>query len=115
LNSFHSYGALILYPWGGKDTAIDDAADLKAFKALAAAISKMTGFEAQQSNEMYVATGDCADWAYAAHKIFAFTTELGGNGFYPGAAEIDKEASGQIQAALYLLQYADDPRRTASD
>ncbi|MBI5239930.1 MAG: zinc carboxypeptidase [Elusimicrobia bacterium] len=113
LNSLHSYGALIMYPWGGKDAPIDDAADLKAFQAMAGAMARMTGFGAQQSNEMYVATGDCTDWAYDAHKIFAFTTELGGRGFYPGAAEIDKEAPGQVQAALYMIEYSDDPRRAA--
>ena len=113
-NSFHSYGSLILYPWGGKDSPINDAADLKAFQAMAGAMGKMTGFAAEQSNELYVATGDCADWAYDAHKVFAFTTELGGRGFYPGAAEIEKEAPGQIQAALYMIDYSDDPHRAAA-
>jgi len=111
LNSFHSYGSLIMYPWGGKDGALEDAADLKAFKTMAEAMARMTGFTAEQSNEMYVATGDCADWAYAAHKVFAFTTELGGGGFYPRPSEIDKEAPGQIQAALYIIDLSDDPHR----
>ena len=117
LNSFHSYAALVMYPWGGKDGPVENPEDLKAFKAMAEAMAGMTGFAAQQSNEMYVATGDCADWAYAALKIFAFTTELGpvsGGGFYPGAAEIEKEAPGNIEAALYLLEYADDPHRAMS-
>ena len=80
---------------------------------MAEAIGGMTGFKSEQSSDMYVATGDCADWAYAAHKIFAFTTELDGNSFYPGAAEIDKEAPGEIQAALYMIEYSDDPHRAA--
>ncbi|MCX5796047.1 MAG: M14 family metallopeptidase [Elusimicrobia bacterium] len=114
LNTFHSYSDLIMYPWGGKDGPVDDAADLKAFQAMAGAMGKMMGFGVEQSNEMYVATGDCADWAYDKHKIFAFTTELGGGSFYPGAAEIATEAPGQIQAALYMVEYSDDPHRASS-
>jgi hypothetical protein len=80
---------------------------------MTAAMAKMAGLRPEQSNEMYIATGDCADWAYAAHRIFAFTTELDGGSFYPGAAEIDKEAPGEIQAALYMIEYSDDPHRAA--
>ncbi|MDD5656298.1 MAG: M14 family zinc carboxypeptidase, partial [Elusimicrobia bacterium] len=113
LNSFHSYGGLVLYPWGGKDGPVEDEGDRKAYEIMAAAMAKLAGFRAEQSNEMYVATGDCADWAYAARKVFSFTTELGGGGFYPGAAEIEREAPGSIKAALYMLEYSDDPHRAA--
>jgi len=114
LNSFHSYAGLVMYPWGGKDGAVDDGEDLKAFQTMAAAMARMAGLRPEQSNEMYIATGDCADWAYAAHRIFAFTTELNGGSFYPGAAEIEKEAPGEIRAALYMIEYSDDPHRAAA-
>ncbi len=114
LNSFHSYAGLVMYPWGGKDGPVEDGKDFKAFKAMAAAMARMTGLKAAQSNELYIATGDCADWAYAAHRIFAFTTELDGGSFYPGAAEIEHEAPGEIKAALYMIDYSDDPHRTAA-
>jgi len=118
LQSYHSYSSLILYPWGGKDSPVEDAQDLKAYKVMAAAMAKMTGYTAEQSSDLYVATGDCTDWTYAALKIFSFTTELypsyGNGGFYPGAAAIDKEAPGNIKAALYLVEYSDDPHRAAA-
>jgi carboxypeptidase T len=114
LNSFHSYAGLVMYPWGGKDGPVEDGQDLKAFQTMAAAMAQLTGLQAEQSNGMYIATGDCADWAYAAHKIFAFTTELDGGTFYPGAGEIEKEAPGEIQAALYMIEYSDDPHRAAA-
>jgi carboxypeptidase T len=118
MNSFHSYSELILYPWGGKDEQISDARDRKAFQVLAQAMAKLTGYRAMQSSGLYVATGDCTDWAYAALGIFAFTTELypsggGGGGFYPGAKVIEKVAKGNISAAIYLLEHADDPRAAA--
>jgi len=115
INSFHSYSGLIMYPWGGKEGAVENAADLKAFQAMAGAMAKLAGLKAQQSNVMYVATGDCMDWAYAAHHMYAFTTELNGGSFYPGAAEIDKETPGEIKAALYMIEYSDDPRRAAAN
>jgi len=110
-NSFHSYGGLIMYPWGGKDALVEDAVDRKAFQVMAGAMAKMTGFQAQQSSDMYVATGDTCDWAYDAAGIFAFTTELEGSGFYPGAAIIEKAVTKNIKAALVMMDYTANPHK----
>jgi len=112
LNSYHSYASTILYPYGGSNDEVPDAKDQKAFVNMAKQMGLLTGYDPQKSSEMYVATGDTCDWAYDVGKIFAFTTELEGNGFYPGAGIIDKTVKGNIKAAVYLLSVTDNPYKS---
>jgi carboxypeptidase T len=109
LMSYHSYSSLLLYPWAGKDTPLENQKDLKVFTAMAKAMTDITGYKPQQSSDLYVATGDTTDWAYTTAGIFAFTTELEGNSFYPGAAIIGKAVAANVKAAVYMLSVTDDP------
>jgi len=109
LMSYHSYSSLLLYPWAGKDTPVENERDRKVFEAMARGLTAFTGYTPQQSSDLYVATGDTTDWAYAARGIFSFTTELEGTTFYPGAAMIDKASARNVKAALYLLGVTADP------
>ncbi len=117
--SYHTYAELILYPWGGKYEDIPNQDDLRVFRTLAEGMARLTGYTAQKSSDLYAATGDSCDWAYAEAGIFAFTIELspagggwgGGGTFYPGAGVIDKTVRDNVQAALYLLRNTSDPRR----
>ncbi|HCC48200.1 MAG TPA: carboxypeptidase [Elusimicrobia bacterium] len=109
LMSYHSYSSLLLYPWAGKDSPVENERDRKVFEALAKGMTAYTGYTPQQSSDLYVATGDTTDWAYAARGIFSFTTELEGTTFYPGAAMIEKASAKNVKAALYLLGATDDP------
>ncbi|MDD2804487.1 MAG: M14 family metallopeptidase [Elusimicrobiales bacterium] len=113
LMSYHSYSSLLLYPWAGKDTPVESDRDRKVFEAMARGMTAFTGYRPQQSSDLYVATGDTTDWAYAARGIFAFTTELEGTTFYPGAATIDKASVKNVKAALYLLGVTADPYKLA--
>jgi len=120
--SYHTYAELILYPWGGKYEDLPDQNDLKVFKTLAEGMARLTGYTAQKSSDLYAATGDSCDWAYAEAGIFAFTFELtprGGWGssgtFYPGAGVIEKSVRDNVQAALYLLRNTSDPRKAAAE
>jgi len=107
--SYHSYASEILYPWGGSEDDVPDARDKAVFEKVGAEMGKLTGYYSHKSSEMYVATGDSCDWAYQAGKIFAFTFELEGKGFYPGAAIISSAVSKNIKAAVYLLSVTDNP------
>jgi carboxypeptidase T len=120
--SYHTYGEMVLYPWGGRYEDIPDQNDLKVFRNLAQGMARLTGYKAQKSSDLYAATGDSCDWAYAEAGIFAFTFELtpkGGWGssgtFYPGAGVIEKSVRDNVQAALHLLKYTDNPRRAAAE
>ncbi|MBI5242832.1 MAG: zinc carboxypeptidase [Elusimicrobia bacterium] len=117
LISYHSYGSLVLYPWGGTDEVITDKRALKAYKAMAQKMAGWTGYTAEQSSDLYVATGDTCDWAWAEKNIFSFTIELSGSssgkagGFYPGAGAIAPSVQKNLQPVLYLIGLADDPYR----
>ena len=108
--SYHSYASTILYPYGGSDADVPDK-DKKAFIQMAREMGTLTGYQPQKSSDMYIATGDSCDWAYDAGKIFAFTIELEGSGFYPGASIIDKTVKSNIKAAAYMLSMTDNPYR----
>ena len=109
LMSYHSYSSLLLYPWAGKDTPVENEKDRKVFELMAKNMTAFTGYKPQQSSDLYIATGDTTDWAYAAAGIFSFTTELEGNSFYPGAAIIEKAVANNVKAAVYMLGVSDDP------
>jgi len=107
--SYHTYGSLILYPWGGSDENVADERDRNVFIKAGDAMGRLTGYYSQKSSDMYVATGDSADWVYAATGAFAFTFELEGRNFYPGASIIKTSVEKNIKAGLYLLGITDNP------
>lgn len=121
LLSFHTYSQLILYPWGHKYDGIENQKDARVYETMAKKMAEWNKYTPQQSSDLYIASGDTTDWAYGEHKIFAFTFELdpsqasggfGGGGFYPGASVIQPVFNKNIEPALYLMEYSDNPYRT---
>lgn len=108
LISYHSYSSEILYPWGGSEADVP-ARDKAVFEKAGAEMGKLTGYISHKSSEMYIATGDACDWAYATGGIFAFTFELEGDGFYPGPSILASAVARNVKAAVYLLSITDDP------
>ena len=124
LLSFHTFSELVLYPWGGTYDDIGekdgDAGDLPVFVKMSQDIAKWNNYTPQQSSDLYIASGDTTDWAYGAHRIFAFTFELSprsmwDGGFYPGTDAIQPAFAANLKPMLYLLNYADDPYRTLNE
>ena len=122
LLSFHSFSKLILYPWGHKYEGIEVTNDKLVHEKMAKAMAVWNDYTPQQASELYIASGDTTDWAYGVHKIISFTFELdpanngfGGGGFYPGADVIQPVFQKNIEPALYLLEYADNPYRVLSE
>ncbi|OGR75419.1 MAG: hypothetical protein A2X32_12935 [Elusimicrobia bacterium GWC2_64_44] len=107
--TYHSYASEILYPWGGNEADVPNDKDKRAFIKIATEMGKLTNYAPTKSSDMYVATGDSADWVYAATGALAFTFELEGRGFYPGAAIVKGAVERNIKAAVYLLSVTDDP------
>jgi carboxypeptidase T len=122
LLSYHTFSELILYPWGHTDSPISDAPALAAYKAMAETMAKMNGYTPQQSSDLYIASGDTTDWAWAVRGIYSFTFELSpkslwDGGFYPGVPAIATTFAANLRPALYLIGLADNPLRapTAGD
>jgi carboxypeptidase T len=118
LLSFHSFSKLILYPWGHKYASIETQNDKLVHEVMARKMAEWNGYAPQQSSELYIASGDTTDWSYGTHKIISFTFELdpantgfGGGGFYPGPGVIQPVFQKNIEPALYLMEYSDNPYR----
>ena len=80
------------------------------------------GFSNILSSGLYPAAGDSDDFMYgetSTHdKIFAFTPEIGGTGFWPAVNEIDPIAEGMVYlnltAAHLVTNYAETNDLTAA-
>lgn len=113
--TFHSYSELILYPWGGKDEAVLGK-DGAIFSTMARKMAKMNGYKAEQASDLYIASGDTCDWLYGELSVYCFTFELSpsalsSDGFYPGAAILDRVYRDNLKPMLYLASYVDNPAR----
>lgn len=118
--SFHTYGELILWPYGHTfdelppDMWPDDHA---VFVALGQTMAASNGYQPMQASGLYITDGDFVDWAYGRHRIFAFTFEMypsssGFEGFYPPAGVIAAQTARNRDAVLYLLENAGCPYAT---
>ncbi|HLF41724.1 MAG TPA: M14 family metallopeptidase, partial [Acidimicrobiia bacterium] len=85
LVNYHSYGRLLLYPFGWQEQT--PAADQPIYGALAGTPTNpaIPGYDPQLSTELYVTNGETTSWAHAATGTLGFTPELGeglpGSGF----------------------------------
>jgi len=99
--SFHSYGELILYPWGYTSA---HAPDYNELAAMGAAMAAWNGYTDEQSCTLYPTHGSSDDWLYANTSTLAFTIELDTD-FYPPASQIDITCPLNREPALYLIGY----------
>lgn len=114
LLTFHSYGELILYPWGYTTDPIENPKDLAVFQKMANTMANWNHYRTQQNSELYTASGDTTDWAYGAKGIFAFTFELSPTsfiegGFYPDYKIIERVFNDNLNPCLYFIEMAGNP------
>ncbi|MEK7727240.1 MAG: M14 family zinc carboxypeptidase [candidate division KSB1 bacterium] len=90
--SYHSYGNLLIYPWG---YIAQHTPEHASFVALADSMVTYHGYKAGLGVEtvFYTTNGDSDDWLYGEqttkNKIFAMTPEVG-NAFHPDTTEIEQ-------------------------
>jgi hypothetical protein len=80
---FHSYGNLVMWPWGYSANKTADDADLVRIGNEFAALN---GYTAEQSIGLYPTTGDSIDWMYGAEDVYSFCFEVGQSLFHPTSA-----------------------------
>ncbi|MBP7239849.1 MAG: immune inhibitor A, partial [Saprospiraceae bacterium] len=80
----HSYGNLLIYPWGFNDQATQDSV---IFSNYADIMTQLNRFVYGKGSETvgYTTNGDSDDWMYGEHGIYSMTPEVGDpdDGFYP--------------------------------
>jgi carboxypeptidase T len=122
--TFHTYGELILWPYGYtfQDIPPDmDPVDHDVFVTMGEAMAHRTCnpqcFTPQQSSDLYITDGTTTDWMYGVHRIFSFTFEM-----YPACCdfyvpdEVIRTQTRRMRGAfLYLVNHADCPYEVIGD
>lgn len=113
--SYHSYGELILYPWGYETLFTDDH---EFFTALGDSLSRGNGYLPGNAatGTIYKTNGDSDDWAYGEttekNRIFSVTVELNSyeqGGFAPPEGLIQPTFGDLLDLNLSLIRIAEDP------
>ncbi len=109
--SYHSSGDLIIYPWG-YDYVVNDEADV--FQGIADSMATFNNYFAGPITALYPANGGTDDWMWGERttkdKVYFLTVEVGDE-FYPPASEIIEHCAENLEPALVMADYADEPRR----
>lgn len=97
--SLHSYGDLVLWPWGHTYTAAPNASGLRTIGERFAGYNNYT---AQQASDLYPTGGDSVEWVYGELGVPAYTFELGsgGEGFMPPFSVVDSSQWPENKDAL---------------
>jgi hypothetical protein len=112
LITLHSYGPLVLWPWGGTYTAAPNSTQLQQ---LGQKLASFNDYTPQQSSGLYPTTGATDDWSYGELGIASYTFEIGsnGDGFYPDCSRYDALIQPNISALLYAAKVARTPYLTS--
>lgn len=115
--SYHSYGELLLYPWG---YIYADTPDNEVFAALGDSLTSTNGYLAGNPNSgaIYLTNGGSDDWGYGEQvtkdKVFAFTPEINSGaqgGFGPDDTLIQPTFDLLLDMNLAVLDFAGNPYR----
>jgi len=116
---FHTYSELVLWPfgWTYDNTAPGlDATEEQIFRTMGTAMAQKNGYTPEQASDLYITDGTIDDYLWGVYKIWGYTFEMfpasGNGGFYPGDEIIARETSRNKESVLYLLDYADCPKRS---
>ncbi|GAB1822471.1 hypothetical protein HerbRD11066_56350 [Herbidospora sp. RD11066] len=111
---WHSYGELILWPYGY--TTANTAPgltqdDRDAHAVLGQQMAATNNYTPEQASDLYITDGSIDDWMWGAYKIFSYTFEMypvaSNPGFYPPDEAIVPQTTRNREATLLLLENAD--------
>jgi hypothetical protein len=106
--NYHTYGNLLLYPWGYVSTQTPDNA---IFVEYSTDMVAYNGYEnGQPPIILYDVNGSTDDWMYGEQttkpKILGMTPEVGSTGFWPSQSEIFPLAIENLEPNLYYTWVA---------
>ncbi len=112
---YHSYGGIVLWPWGYTLDPIPDLEDRQVHEIIGTHYASITQYRPMQGSDLYLTSGNAMDWVYGTTQyrdtpIFSWAVETGED-FYPPPWELSRMCEKNCEAALYVLAYADDPYR----
>lgn len=102
--TYHTYGKLILYPWGYTELP---AKDKQLFESIGEDIKKINKYTLSQSVYLYPTIGDACDWLYGRKGIIPYTIELG-KSYAPGDPKVVREMCiTHVGVNLYVCEKAE--------
>ncbi len=111
--SYHNFSQLVLYPWGYTSSPAPDKALLHELaQTMADSIFNVHGktYVAEQSSDLYLASGDATDWLYGETTAPSYTIELRPASTFPGfelpESEIIPTFEENLPAALFLIEWS---------
>ncbi|MCB9488598.1 MAG: hypothetical protein H6684_07705 [Deltaproteobacteria bacterium] len=107
----HSFGGLVLYPYGYRALGIEDANDGTTHALAGSLIGSELGYASQTSYQLYPISGGMIDYLYDHFGMLSLLIELttSTEGFYPAESVFDPLFA-KTDAALYLAAaLGDDP------
>ncbi len=107
--SLHSYGNLVLWPWGYTDA---DAPDAPALTMLGEKLTTFNDYQPKQASDLYRASGTADDWLYDELGVPAYTFEIG-TSFYPPCSDYDVLIEPNLDAFVYAAKVVRTPYQTA--
>jgi hypothetical protein len=110
LISLHSYGNLVLWPWGWTYSTAPNSGQLQT---LGRKFAFFNGYVPEQASFLYPTTGDTTDWAYGELGIPAYTFELGETFFQP-CEDLQQIQDENLDALLYAAKVSRSPYVTPS-
>ena len=113
--SMHTFGELVLWPFGTSTLAPDSIYLKKLATGMASRMGSLVGgtYTPEQSYDLYPTNGGSDDWFYGwGHTIggfpcMSFTTELGVTTFYPPASDLDSIQNASFRGDYYLFRQSD--------
>ena len=115
MQSYHSYGGYMLYPYGYSDIQCEEPWH-SGYVAATAQMSAGNGYATGTAWELlYNTNGDAVDWGHGATgehpRIFSMTTEVGtsSDGFWPSESRIPTLVAENLEPNLLFAEMAGNP------
>jgi carboxypeptidase T len=106
LISLHSYGQLVLWPWGYTYGSAPNEVQLRI---LGHKLAFLNDYLPKHASDLYLTTGDAADFIYGELGVPAYTFELGTDFFQDCLDFEDTILPNNLQALIYAAKSAGRP------
>jgi carboxypeptidase T len=116
--SFHSYGELVLWPWGYTYTNPPNNSQIVSYGNTTASMIHCLGsgyYDPGQSSSLYPTSGDSDGWIFGWYHYIngtncvSFTNEIG-TSFYQSTSDLDYICRQNFKGIFYMIQQAEDIR-----
>lgn len=102
----HSYGELVMWPWGFSESPAPNGA---ALRTLGRRLAWFNGHRPQQAVELYVTDGGSRDFVYGELGVAAYGFEIGTRFFESCESFEQRVLDANLEAMRYLLRTARRP------